>query len=206
MVRTAIRGSGRLPQPAHGADLPGAASGRLHRAGLRHHRAGRAALLRRLPLVPGRADQVQRVRLPRRAAIALGRALAEAALSRLGVISGARNDVDYDAYRETARPAEPAELAEFGPQPDPGLAGLPALEPVIRHCASQVAAVTGVEPFAVRLDHEDIGIPAVKVIAPGLRMMGQHGRQIRVPVATVPGRAAATPGPGRVAATPGPGR
>ncbi len=139
-------------------------------------------------------------------AIALGRALAEAALSRLGVISGARDDVDYDAYRETARPAEPAELAEFGPQPDPGLAGLPALEPVIRHCASQVAAVTGVEPFAVRLDHEDIGIPAVKVIAPGLRMMGQHGRQIRVPVATVPGRAAATPGPGRVAATPGPGR
>jgi hypothetical protein len=41
--------------------------------------------------------------------------------------------------------------------------------PAIRHYASRVAAVTGVEPFAAQLDHEDIGIPAVRVLAPGMR-------------------------------------
>jgi ribosomal protein S12 methylthiotransferase accessory factor YcaO len=37
-----------------------------------------------------------------------------------------------------------------------------------------VAAVTGAEPFAVRLDHHDLGIPAVKVIAPGLQLMDER--------------------------------
>ncbi|HUD39674.1 MAG TPA: YcaO-like family protein [Streptosporangiaceae bacterium] len=105
-------------------------------------------------------------------AIALGRAMAEAAQSRLAVVSGARDDVDAGAYEEVRRPAVPAELASVGDRPAAADDG--DLESVIAHCAAKVAAVTGVEPFAVRLDHEDIGIPAVKVLAPGLRMIDAH--------------------------------
>lgn len=101
--------------------------------------------------------------------IALGRALAEAVLSRLAAISGARDDIDAGAYREMAVLAEPAAVASF--RDDTCWADNGDLQSAIRHCASLVAAVTGAEPFAVRLDHDDIGIPAVKVIAPGLRKM-----------------------------------
>jgi hypothetical protein len=34
--------------------------------------------------------------------------------------------------------------------------------------------VTGVEPFAVDLTHDDIGIPVSKVFAPGLRMFDER--------------------------------
>lgn len=103
--------------------------------------------------------------------IAVGRALGEAVLTRLAAISGARDDIDGTAYREMAGLAEPAGLAgipDRGDWTDDG-----DLRSVIGHCASLVAAVTGSEPFAVRLDHDDIGIPAVKVFAPGLRGLGQ---------------------------------
>jgi ribosomal protein S12 methylthiotransferase accessory factor len=98
--------------------------------------------------------------------LALGRALAEAVSTRLAVISGARDDIDFGAYREMTRPARPPELAAVGEGGD--RAGGGGLHAAVRHCASLVAAVTGVEPVAIRLDHEDIGIPAVKVLAPGL--------------------------------------
>ena len=101
--------------------------------------------------------------------IALGRAMAEAAQTRLAVIAGARDDIDSDAYREAAQPPEPSCLAPF---PDePGWVNDGDLDAVIRHCAALVATVTGAEPFAVQITHPDIGIPTVKVIAPGLRMM-----------------------------------
>ncbi len=98
--------------------------------------------------------------------IALGRAMAEAVLSRLAAISGARDDIDNDAYRGMAALAEPEETVHVRRRSawaDDG-----DLWSVIRHCASRIAEVTGAEPFVVRLDHEDIGIPAVKVVAPGL--------------------------------------
>lgn len=98
--------------------------------------------------------------------IALGRAMAEAVLTRLAAISGARDDIDGEDYREMASPAEPAELVAV--REEPTWADDGDLESAIRHCASRIAAATGAEPFTVRLDHEDIGIPAVKVIAPGL--------------------------------------
>lgn len=104
--------------------------------------------------------------------IALGKALGEAVLTRLAVVSGARDDIDGADYREMAGPAAPTGSAEFDPC-DGGWADAGDLDSVIRHCAARVAAVTGNEPFAVRLEHEDIGIPAVKVFAPGLR--GQPG-------------------------------
>ncbi|HMH90648.1 MAG TPA: YcaO-like family protein [Streptosporangiaceae bacterium] len=131
------------------------------------------------------------------AGIALGRALSEAVLSRLAAISGARDDIDGDAYREMAGLPEPAEPARF--RADAGWADDGDLRSVIRHCASLVAAVTGAEPFAVRLDHEDIGIPAVKVIAPGLRIVMATPRR---PPGSPPGGAA--PAPGRADAGPWP--
>jgi YcaO-like protein with predicted kinase domain len=101
--------------------------------------------------------------------IALGRAMAEAAQTRLALIAGARDDIDSDAYREVARPPEPSCLAPF---PDePGWVHDGDLDAVIRHCAALVATVTGAEPFAVQITQPDIGIPTVKVVAPGLRMM-----------------------------------
>lgn len=101
--------------------------------------------------------------------IAIGRAMAEAAQTRLAMIAGARDDIDGDCYREAPRPAEPSCL---DPLPGgPGWASASDLGTVIRHCAALVATVTGAEPFAVELSHQDIGIPTVKVIAPGLRMM-----------------------------------
>lgn len=101
--------------------------------------------------------------------IAIGRAMAEAAQTRLAMIAGARDDIDGDCYREAARPAEPSCLDRL---PDgPGWASDGGLDTVIRHCAALVTTVTGAEPFAVQLTQPDIGIPTVKVIAPGLRMM-----------------------------------
>ena len=105
-----------------------------------------------------------------RADIAMGRALGEAVLTRLAAISGARDDIDGTAYREMVEPVEPAGLDGISDHNDRADDG--DLESVIRHCASLVARVTGSEPFAVRLDHEDIGIPAVKVFTPGLRSLG----------------------------------
>jgi YcaO-like protein with predicted kinase domain len=102
-----------------------------------------------------------------RADIALGHALGEAVLTRLAAISGARDDIDGTAYREMAELVEPAALDGVGD--NDGWADDGDLQSVIRHCASLVATVTGSEPFAIRLDHADIGIPAVKVFTPGLR-------------------------------------
>jgi ribosomal protein S12 methylthiotransferase accessory factor len=104
--------------------------------------------------------------------IAIGRAMAEATQTRLAFIAGARDDIDSDSYRQTARPPEPSRLAPF--QDEPGWASGSDLNAVIRHCAALVATVTRAEPFAVQITHPDIGIPTVKVIAPGLRMMHQE--------------------------------
>lgn len=101
--------------------------------------------------------------------IAIGRAMAEAIQTRLALIAGARDDIDGESYREAARPPEPSCLV---PLPEePGWVTRSDLDDVIKHCATLAATVTGAEPFAVQISHQDIGIPAVKVIAPGLRMM-----------------------------------
>lgn len=99
--------------------------------------------------------------------IALGRAMGEAVLTRLAAVSGARDDIDGFAYRKMTELAEPTGLPSV--RESTGWADDDDLPSVIRHCASLVAAVTEAEPFAVRLDHDDIGMPVVKVFAPGLR-------------------------------------
>lgn len=107
------------------------------------------------------------------------RALAEATLSRLAGISGARDDIDqafYDNADPTADPAAvPRALRPVGGPvgPDGGIAA------TIRYCAEQVERVTGVEPVLVDLTRADVGIPAGKVVAPGLRMLDDRAMAAR---------------------------
>lgn len=101
--------------------------------------------------------------------IAIGRAMSEAAQTRLALIAGARDDIDGDSYRPIPQPPEPSHLDPFADER--GWDHGSDLDAVVRHCAALVATVTGAEPFTVNITHPDIGIPTVKVIAPGLRMM-----------------------------------
>jgi YcaO-like protein with predicted kinase domain len=101
--------------------------------------------------------------------IALGRALLEAAQSRLAVISGARDDIDATTYQpSTRRPDLP--VARFVPPRTGRASDGPDLESVTRYCAQRIAEVTGCEPVTVDLTHADIGIAVQKTFAPGLRM------------------------------------
>jgi YcaO-like protein with predicted kinase domain len=108
--------------------------------------------------------------------IALYRAMIEAAQSRLVVVSGARDDVPAVAYRPSAGLGKLADAAL-----SPIGATLPVegfgddIAEVVRYCAERVAVVTGVEPFAVDMTHQDLGIPAQKVYTPGLRLHPQFG-------------------------------
>jgi ribosomal protein S12 methylthiotransferase accessory factor len=116
------------------------------------------------------------------AEIAAGRALLEAAQSRLATVSGARDDISGSSY-------QPAPHLDAGPRPDGGVNvvplradliigdsaagdpnGPPDLESVIRFCAARITEVTGFEPFTVDLAHAGIGIPVQKTYAPGIRM------------------------------------
>jgi YcaO-like protein with predicted kinase domain len=102
-------------------------------------------------------------------AIAVGRALLEAAQSRLCAISGARDDIDEDAYRNKD-PKSP--LPDVGPLATVSGPAWPGqgLDEAVAYCAEQVAATTGVEPFVVDLTRPDIGVAVSKVFAPGLRL------------------------------------
>ncbi|WP_436528703.1 YcaO-like family protein [Actinoplanes sp. HUAS TT8] len=109
-------------------------------------------------------------------AVAVGRALSEAAQSRIGVVSGARDDIDVDVYR----------LADPLAQPPLSSAGLPrravgapvatagSAAEALRYCAGRIEARTGVEPFVVDLTHDDLGLPVSKVFAPGLRLFDER--------------------------------
>ena len=101
--------------------------------------------------------------------VALSRALTEAAQSRLTVISGARDDLEpemavaaaYEAYESFAEPEPRRSFAEL-----PSVAG----DDVAGDLALVVERLTalGHEPFAVDLTRGEIGIPVVRVFAPGL--------------------------------------
>jgi YcaO-like protein with predicted kinase domain len=100
--------------------------------------------------------------------IAFGRALSEAAQSRLATVSGARDDIDDYLYRPvpdfacdsrsaTAAIADGFSAPRFGD-----------IEDVVAFCARRVRDATGFEPFTVDMTHPDIGIPVSTVIAPGV--------------------------------------
>ncbi len=100
--------------------------------------------------------------------IAFGRAVAEAAQSRLATISGARDDIDdylYQPARDFLYDSRSASAAIAD--------GIPAvhfddIEDVLACCARRVRDATGFEPFAVDLTQPGIDIPVSTVIAPAV--------------------------------------
>jgi ribosomal protein S12 methylthiotransferase accessory factor len=100
--------------------------------------------------------------------IAFGRAVSEAAQSRLAIVSGARDDIETFIYRpvpDFERDSRTVDTAITDGNPAPRFDDI---EDVIAHCAGRLRAVTGWEPFAVELTQPDIGIPMSIVIAPGV--------------------------------------
>jgi YcaO-like protein with predicted kinase domain len=106
------------------------------------------------------------------AEIAAGRALLEAAQSRLAAVSGTRDDISEGAYRRRPNGTGQPDLSTVNVVPIRSglLADEPDLESVVRYCARRITEVTGFEPFTVDLSHDDIGIPVQKTYAPGVQM------------------------------------
>lgn len=100
--------------------------------------------------------------------IALTRAITEAAQARLAYISGARDDLSDD----TANAAQARWLRESGPLGDLGhlvdeQVVHERLVDDLDHVVSLVCSAFGAVPLVVDLTREDVGVPVVKVVAPG---------------------------------------
>jgi len=111
-------------------------------------------------------------------AVALSRALTEAAQSRLAVISGAREDLPDAAYDQFGKPAggtsAPAgSLTPFPNLADNAAAGDASVRQHLVRAAAAVTARTGIEPLGAVLEFPDANVPVVKVLAPGLRFAGK---------------------------------
>jgi ribosomal protein S12 methylthiotransferase accessory factor len=103
--------------------------------------------------------------------IALTRAITEAAQARLAYISGARDDlhddfehVDVGALRP--KPAAAEDIKTLVPEPAVHESLLGDLEYAVRRAADAF----GQPPLLVELTREEIGVPVVKVVAPGSRV------------------------------------
>jgi ribosomal protein S12 methylthiotransferase accessory factor len=108
-------------------------------------------------------------------AVALSRAITEAAQSRLTVINGTRDDVRGALYRshrwDTGKPSTPADRVGSWEQAlgrvEP--VGCAALDEELSRCARLVGDRTGQPVMAVPLTAPDESLAVVRVIAPGLR-------------------------------------
>jgi ribosomal protein S12 methylthiotransferase accessory factor len=105
-------------------------------------------------------------------AVALIRALTEAAQSRLTYIAGSRDDIPRRIYRAPSecrprRVFQPSTTAErnFSAAPTMPFAPFGAQ---IRNIAQRIRAVTGMSPMGVDLMRDDLQLPVFFVIAPGL--------------------------------------
>ncbi|GIF44939.1 YcaO-like family protein [Actinoplanes xinjiangensis] len=121
---------------------------------------------------------------------AVGRALAEAAQSRLVTVGGARDDIAGEVYAPADPYADPPPVVDAPREPvrppDPAVTALGQdLEALVRLVAGRVRDWTGHEPFVVDLTHDDIGIPVSRVIAPGLRLVDDAALSQR-PAADLP--------------------
>ncbi|MFE3608357.1 YcaO-like family protein [Streptomyces goshikiensis] len=105
-------------------------------------------------------------------AIALTRALSEAAQSRLTAIAGTRDDLPSDPAPVHATAFRPARTAGLTPWPD-AAGGFAAagggFAEQVHAVARQVAGVTGHEPVAVDLSEGAGPVHAVQVVCPGTR-------------------------------------
>lgn len=102
--------------------------------------------------------------------VAVSRAVTEAAQARLTYISGARDDLQV--LTPGAPPARPFEAFEE-PEPQARLADVTDLasadvETDLERVAEALERL-GYEPWAVDLTREELGVPVVRVVVPGLR-------------------------------------
>lgn len=105
------------------------------------------------------------------AEIALTRAVTEAAQARLGYISGARDDIsedgpDVDFQRRRSPNAQAADIGGWIGRPVEHQSLLDTLEYVVGQAATAFSHV----PMVVDLTRYEIGVPVVKVVAPGSRI------------------------------------
>jgi ribosomal protein S12 methylthiotransferase accessory factor len=102
------------------------------------------------------------------AEIALTRAITEAVQTRLAYIAGARDDLaeEFDIRGPKRQPDPAAAVAGLVPAPVEHDTLLDDLEYVVK----RATAAFGYAPLVVDLTREEIGVPVVKVIAPGSRV------------------------------------
>jgi ribosomal protein S12 methylthiotransferase accessory factor len=123
--------------------------------------------------------------------VALLRALTEAAQSRLGVISGARDDTsDWEYAQRMDQEAPPAPTSGLDGEAVRDFTAVPAFDSdsLDADVAWELAALRSAgisEVVAVDLTREEFGIPVVRVIVPGL-----EGPVTTVPNCRLGGRAA----------------
>ncbi|MGI5158325.1 YcaO-like family protein [Microbispora sp. CA-102843] len=101
--------------------------------------------------------------------IALSRALTEAAQARLGYVSGARDDLRPDIQDDLSAKRRPEPAVEAGAPISPMHAHeslVDDLEDVVKRAAVAFSHA----PLVVDLTREDIGVPVVRVLAPGSRV------------------------------------
>ncbi|WP_331747745.1 YcaO-like family protein (plasmid) [Streptomyces sp. NBC_00853] len=105
-------------------------------------------------------------------AIALTRAVTEAAQSRLAAIAGTRDDLPSDPGSFDTHPFRPASSTGLAPWPQAAARFAPVggtFTDQATAVASRVAHVTGHEPIALDLSATDGLVHAVQVICPGTR-------------------------------------
>ncbi|MFC5830945.1 YcaO-like family protein [Nonomuraea insulae] len=101
--------------------------------------------------------------------IALTRAITESAQARLAYVSGARDDLraDFnDGVPRQGRPEPPREAAG----PVPVLRAHDTLAEDLEDAVKRAAVAFGHPPLVVDLTREEVGVPVVKVVAPGARV------------------------------------
>lgn len=101
-------------------------------------------------------------------AVALARALTEAAQSRLTIISGARDDLSDDAYSSAAAP--PLAGASIDYRSVPSLEH-DTLNRDLEYVMARLARQGLEQVLVVDLSHAEIGLPVVRVVVPGLEGM-----------------------------------
>ncbi|MEU8269412.1 YcaO-like family protein [Sphaerisporangium sp. NPDC049002] len=102
--------------------------------------------------------------------IALTRAVTEAAQSRLGYVSGARDDLRPDVHKDPPKKRPPVPVAEAGE----AIQELPAHESLVddlEDVVKRAAVAFSNAPLVVDLTRDDIGVPVVRVVAPGSRVI-----------------------------------
>lgn len=109
--------------------------------------------------------------------VALCRALTESVQTRLTAVSGARDDLQSSIYTRVNDWCAPRTAHEAGIPVS--YAQVPSvvtgdLTDDMQGVVAAVERISGVEPFAVDLSREAIGIPVVRVIAPGMLHKGLH--------------------------------